>query len=165
MTYVFPENIRIPILTGVLFLFSTGTKAVEFIGTNAKTCPTNCSASNCSELAPTGNPIETRLLLLAVIVLMLAVFLSRKYKSNLLFAGGSALSMLFVALLFINPFVPKVSSQGCQVIVAPTVKHISDTARKEEFKAPDNDFEAVGSGNFANKKTDKQMEKTVKLTT
>ena len=158
MTNVFSENIRVPILTGVLFLFSTGTKAVEFTHSNAKTCPTNCSASNCSELVQTGNPAETRLLLLAAIILMLAVFLSHKYKSKLFIAGGSALSMLFVALLFINPFVPKVSSQECQVIVAPTVGLISDTAREEEFKATDSDFEPVSSGDFANKNTGKQKQ-------
>lgn len=149
MNFRFLKICRISILSGLLFLTSNGVWAQLVQSDNNLSCATSCAESNCIELSRTGNPAETRLILLAVILFMLAVFFGRKYKNKLFIAGGSVVSLLLVSLLFFNPFAQTVSSQVPQVIVSPVIGVVEKAASSEEFKTPDNDFEAVGNSEFS----------------
>lgn len=151
-------KIRHIFLTGIAFLVSISTHAYG-LGEklNAVTCGINCSETSCSELAKAENPSLARIVVLAVIVFMLALFFSRKYKNKFYLAGGSILSMALVSLVFINPFVPQASSQNCAIVVVPSVGIVKDTATKEDFKSPDGDFEPLDNArqltNSANSET------------
>lgn len=161
MVFTFLKRCRITVLSALLFLSGNGLWAQTKAATDDLNCTVTCSETNCIELSQTGNPAETRLLLLAIILFMLAMFLSRKYKNKLYIAGGSVASLLLVSLLFFNPFAQTASSQVPAVIVSPVVGMVEKTASSEEFKSPDGDFEAVDNAEFsettvANKTTDVQ---------
>jgi len=136
------DRIRLTIRYSLVWIFSLLDFAA-MAGDSLKLadCVPNCSVSNCSELASNGNPLETRLVLLAFISVMLTIFLYQKYKKKIYLLGGIALSLGLVALLFIPSQQLPISRKNCPVLVSPIVGKINDTLPSTEFLPPNEDFQ------------------------
>jgi Pyruvate/2-oxoacid:ferredoxin oxidoreductase delta subunit len=136
-------------LIGGLWLLSLSIQAGATVEKLAPlNCATNCSTANCTELASSGNPATTRIFLLAVIVVMLAVFLYRKYQRKLYLAGGATLAIMLFSLLFVSPLSGKDPVQNCAIKISPEIGKIKDTISLAEFKSPTDEFEALTPTDF-----------------
>ena len=133
------------IISGILCFFSISAQAQATVeGLKGLDCATNCfSAATCSELTASGNPMISRIILLAAITFMLSIFIYQKHKKKLVLVGGSFVSLTLLALLFVNPIPGKNPKQVCEVKFSKEIGTIKDTLDSAEFAVPTDEFEAV----------------------
>lgn len=124
----------------ILWLRVMCSEASMSVASKVPDCVQNCSSTNCPELANSGNPQQSRLILLSVIALMFAIFLYKKYNRKLYLIGGILISVLFTSLLFVRPDQHKKTSDTCVINVSQSTIISQDTSLSDEFIAPGDEF-------------------------